>query len=218
MGQNPRAVPKIPRPDSVVPGGSCLPLVLRTGTRRRGRSSAAGRDACRELQKRTAELQPLRRSAKRDRVVHPPDPGAARPPQPRHPGARAVAGGRVEDFRGREDLDADLARRCPLFRRRAVHLGRRAVQLPGDLRPEAQQPARDERARWRRAAHRARARRADVRDLRWPRRTARAWRSSTRCRSIRGTSCRPRSTRERFATRGARRAAQPISPASVRSC
>ena len=51
------------------------------------------------------------------------------------------------DVARQPDLHADAARRRDLVGRHAVHVGRRAVHLPGDLRPEGRQPARQRRCK-----------------------------------------------------------------------
>ena len=74
-------------------------------------------------------------------LVGPLDAGAPGAHQPRHAAARAVAG-RVVRLRARRPVvHAEAAPRRPLLRRHAVHVGRRAVLVPGGVRREDGQPA-----------------------------------------------------------------------------
>ena len=114
-------------------------------------------------------------------------------------------------------VHAEAAPRRHLLRRRAVHLGRRRLLVPGGLRREDRQPARRRAARRRQAARRHGARRADGRAHASRRSSARACACSTRCRSCRSTSWRRRSRPARCVSSGARPRRRPTSSASGRS-
>ena len=91
------------------------------------------------------------------------DARAAGPHQPRHAAGGAVAGRDVRVRGRRPHLHAEPAPRRAVLGRRAVHVGRRGVLVPGRVRREDRQPARRRVSRRRQAARRLRAGRADGR-------------------------------------------------------
>ena len=84
-----------------------------------------------------------------DRDDRPPHARQARSHRPAHPGAGAVACGVLDRWRRRADLHAEPAPGGDLLGRDALHVGRRPLCVPRDLRrADAQRPRRvDERGR-----------------------------------------------------------------------
>ncbi len=157
-----------------------------------GRHEAEGQGTGVEPAHRAADVQPLRRARLGAGNRHPPHAGQARPDQPADAGARAVAGRVVDRVARRPHLHAETAPRRHLLGRRAVHVGRRAVRVQGDLRREDAADSRRVDPRRREAAGRERAGRIHGGRALPVGRSARASGCSTTLPSCRATSWRRR--------------------------
>ena len=198
-------------------GRGFSPRAHSTGSTPHPVRARARRLAGRHHAQRAAHLQPPRRPRLRVDARHRPHPGAPAARQPRHAAAGAVAGRVVHLLARCAVVHAEAAPGRHVLRRRALHLGRRRLLVPGGLRREDGQPARRRAACRRQADGRDGARCAHRRGRASRRSSAPGSASWTRCRSSRNTSWMRPSRPARCGSNGAPPRLPPTWSASGRS-